>query len=284
MRPPRPLRVGRIPFANLVPVYRALEEILPPGAVRFVPGQPSALNRRLRAGRLDVSPSSSIEYGRNPGRYLVVPGISVASRKKVMSVLLFSRTPLAALPPGPVGATSASDTSVVLLEILLRASRGGRDRVVRSRLPVDGGMDRFGAFLAIGDEALRARVAHPDWHVTDLGEWWHRETGTPFVFALWIVSRESLAARGEAVRAFGRALLSAKRAARKAIDRSGGAGLPVPDGVPRPLVEEFWRNLSYDLDGEREGLALFFRLARKIGRLPAAPPLRFLDVGAGPAW
>ncbi len=55
-----------------------------------------------------------------------------------------------------------------------------------------------------------ARVAHPDWHVTDLGEWWHRETGTPFVFALWIVSRESLAARGEAVRAFGRALLSAK--------------------------------------------------------------------------
>jgi len=30
---------------------------------------------------------------------------------------------------------------------------------------------------------------------------------------------------------------------------------------------------------EAEGLSLFYELAAKIGRIPAAPPLRFLEIG-----
>jgi len=129
------LRVGRIPFLNLLPIYRALETGFPLEYVRFVPGHPFELNRKLRAGKLDISPSSSIEYGKHPERYLLVPDVSISSRSKVMSVLLFSHRPAAELPGGPIAVTASSDTSVILLEILLREFLGKRNRLVRTSLP-----------------------------------------------------------------------------------------------------------------------------------------------------
>jgi len=87
------LRVGRIPYANLAPIFHALTTHFSLEGVRFVAGTPSELNRKLRAGRLDISPSSSIEYGKHPDRYLLCPDISISSRSKVMSVLLLSNGP-----------------------------------------------------------------------------------------------------------------------------------------------------------------------------------------------
>lgn len=277
-RPPA-LRVGRIPFANLLPIFHALETRVPPGDVRYVDGHPSELNRKLRAGRLDVSPSSSIEYAKRPDRYVLVPDISVSSRSKVMSVLLLSNGPVASLPDEPVAVTGSSDTSVVLLEILLRESLGKRNRLVRTTLPPARALRRHPAYLAIGDEAIREGLSGTARHVTDLGAWWRRETGTPFVFALWIASREAERERGEPLRRFARTLLLAKRAARDEIDRRGRRRLPAPAWIPGRFLAAYWRNLSYDLDAEREGLMLFFRMARRIGRIPDVPPLRFLELG-----
>jgi predicted solute-binding protein len=48
--------------------------------------------------------------------------------------------------------------------------------------------------------------------------------------------------------------------------------------MPKELRTAYWRNLSYDLEEEAEGLLRFYRLAKKIGRIPMAPPLRFLDL------
>ena len=41
-----------------------------------------------------------------------------------MSVLLLSNGPLRRLPPDPIAVTGSSDTSILLLEILLRESLG----------------------------------------------------------------------------------------------------------------------------------------------------------------
>ena len=271
------LRVGRIPYANLVPIFHALTAHFSLEDVRFVPGAPSELNRKLRAGRLDISPSSSIEYAKHPDRYLLCPDISVSSRAKVMSVVLLSNEPLKKLPNGPIAVTRASDTSVVLLEILLREYLGKRNRLVRTDLPPGEALRRHPAYLAIGDEALQASLSGTARHVTDLGEWWRRETGTPFVFALWIVSREALHGRREALRGFARTLLTAKRIARESLTRPEHL-LIGPDWMPKELRTAYWRNLSYDLNEEREGLVLFYRLAKKIGRVPSVPALRFLDL------
>lgn len=277
MTPP-PLRVGKIPFANLYPIFHALETRFPLPGVRLVPGPPAELNRLLREGALDLSPSSSIEYAMQPGSYLLCPGISVSSRERVMSVLLLSNMPLASLPPDPVAVTESSDTSVVLLEILLRESMGKRNPLVRTSLPAAQALRRHPAYLAIGDEAIRASLEGTGRHVTDLGEWWRRETGTPFVFALWIVSRDAVRERGEPVRAFARTLLEAKRIALAEIGRGPGSPPPGPGWIPPEFLREYWRNLSYELGEEKEGLRLFFRLAAGLGRVPAAPALEFLDL------
>jgi chorismate dehydratase len=273
-----PLRVGRIPYANLVPIFHALTTHFSLDDVRFVPGSPSELNRKLRAGRLDISPSSSIEYAKHPDRYLLCPDISVSSRSKVMSVVLLSNGPLNRLPDGPISVTRASDTSIVLLEILLGEFLGKKNRLVRTDLPPGEALRRHPAHLAIGDDALQASLSGTARHVTDMGQWWRRETGTPFVFALWIVSRRSLRLRLEALRGFARTLLTAKRIARESLTRPEHL-LVGPDWMPKELRTAYWRNLSYDLKEEREGLVMFYRLAKKIGRIPAVPPLRFLDLG-----
>lgn len=272
------LRVGRIPYANLVPIFHALTTNFALDGVRFVSGSPSGLNRMLRAGRLDISPCSSIEYGMHPGRYLLCPDISVSSRSKVMSILLLSNDPLDRLPDGPIAVSRASDTSVVLLEILLRVFLGKRNRLVRTTFPPGEALRRHPACLVIGDEALQAGLSGTGRHATDLGEWWRRETGTPFVFALWIVSREAHRRRREALLGFARTLLTAKRIAREILTRPEHL-LIGPDWMPKELRTAYWRNLSYDLGTERKGLVLFYRLARKIGRIPSVPPLRFLDLG-----
>jgi chorismate dehydratase len=271
------LRVGRIPYANLVPIFHALTTIFSLEDVRFVSGTPSELNRKLRAGRLDISPSSSIEYAMHPDRYLLCPDISIASRSKVMSVLLLSNDPLPSIPDGPIAVTRASDTSVVLLEILLRESLGKRNPIVRTSLSPGEALRRHPAYLAIGDEALQAGISGTARHATDMGEWWRRETGTPFVFALWIVSRDALPRRRKALLGFARTLLTAKRIARESLTRPEHLSIG-PDWMPKSLRTAYWRNLSYDLEEEAEGLVRFYRLAKKIGRIPKAPPLRFLDL------
>ncbi len=278
MREEPVLRVGKIPYANVYPIYHALETSVRAENVRLVAGHPAELNRKLRAGRLDISPSSSIEYGKHPERYLLCPDIAIAARAKVMSVLLLSDGPVGSLSDEPIAVTGASDTSVVLLEILLREFCGKRNRLVRTGLAPAEALRRHPAYLAIGDQAIRASLSGTARRTTDLGAWWRRETGTPFVFALWIVSRAAARNRGGALRRFARTLLLAKRAARKEMDRRGDRFLAGPAWIPRKFLKEYWKNLSYDLAAEREGLDLFFRLAAKIGRIPAAPPLRFLDL------
>ena len=272
------LRVGRIPYANLVPIFHALAKRGVPEGVSYIEGHPSELNRLMREGELDLSPSSSIEYAVRPDRYVLCPGISISCRSRVMSVLLLSNGPLRALPPEPVAVTGSSDTSVTLLEILLREFLGRKNVLLRTELPPAEALRRYPAYLAIGDEALRASVDGTARHVTDLGEWWRKETGKPFVFALWIASRAAWEdERRDLLSRFAGALIEAKRSVQASIRRReypwGG-----PEWMPPAFREAYWRCLSYDLDEESEGLALFFRLAEKIGRIPSAPPLRFLGI------
>jgi chorismate dehydratase len=284
MNAARPLRVGRIPYANLVPVFHALRATGTPEGTTFVDGHPSDLNRMLRGGELDLSPSSSIEYASRPDLYILCPGISISCRSRVMSVLLLSDVPLRELPEDPIAVTGRSDTSVALLEILLRESLGRRNLLVRTELPPSAALKTYPAYLAIGDEAIRASLDGTARHVTDLGEWWWNETGKPFVFALWIASRSAWEDhRREPLSRFAAALVGAKASVQSSI-RRGEYPWGGPEWIPADFRETYWRCLSYDLDKEAEGLELFFRLAAKIGRIPAAPPLRFLEIAHAPPW
>ena len=86
----------------------------------FIEGVPSALNYMLRIGEVDVSPSSSIEYLRHSDEYAIVEDHSISSMGPVGSIILLSGKPIEELNGLSVLTSSHSETSVALLEIILR--------------------------------------------------------------------------------------------------------------------------------------------------------------------
>jgi len=114
------LRIGKIPYANLFPIFYMLEKECDCSSYEFVEGVPSVLNKMLRDGEIDVSPSSSIEYLRNPSLYRIIDGHSISSKGHVKSILLFSKIPIVELNGGTIYVSSQSETSVALLDIILK--------------------------------------------------------------------------------------------------------------------------------------------------------------------
>src|SRR5262249_39988935 len=87
------LRVGRIPYVNCYPVYGALDRGLVPFDGTLVDGVPTALNRLMADGQLDVSVVSAVEYARAWERYLLLPDLAISCDGPVRSVMLFSSRP-----------------------------------------------------------------------------------------------------------------------------------------------------------------------------------------------
>ena len=271
------LTVGRISYLNAVPYFYRLAESGFAG--RIVAGVPSELNRRLAAGEIDLSPSSSFEYARQWRDYRLLPGHSISSIGPVRSVLLFSRLTLEEVAGQEIALTGESATSVNLLQILLREFCGAPR--VSCRVP-DGPVEAVvaagGSALLIGDRALRAAGQLPaGGRVYDLGELWWRFTGLPFVFALWIVREESYLARREAILAFRHQLDDALRLAFADLDNMAAAVAPGSPLAPGELAG-YWRTaVSYRFTpAHLAGLRKFFALCVKHGLLAEEPEIRFV--------
>src|SRR5919202_6063691 len=112
------MRVGRIPYVNCYPVYGAIDRGVVPLQATLVDGVPSALNREMAAGTLDVSVVSAVEYARDAQRYLLLPELAVSCDGPVRSVCLFSKRPARELGGRRVLVSRSSMTSVALLELL----------------------------------------------------------------------------------------------------------------------------------------------------------------------
>ncbi|MCX7914455.1 MAG: hypothetical protein N2511_07710, partial [Thermodesulfovibrionales bacterium] len=103
------LRIGKIPYLNLLPIYYLVEKSLEPSNYEFIEGVPSKLNRMIREGFIDVSPSSSIEFLRNPDLYNIIKGHSISCEGCISSILLFSKLPIERLLGRKIYVTSQSE-------------------------------------------------------------------------------------------------------------------------------------------------------------------------------
>src|SRR5690349_20443762 len=112
------LTLGHIAYSNVYPIHGGLLAGAVPHPFRIVRGLPTDLNRRLRQGELDVCAASSISYAREPGAYVLLPDLAVASAGPVRSIVLLSRVPVEELAGRRIAVTTASATSVALLPIL----------------------------------------------------------------------------------------------------------------------------------------------------------------------
>lgn len=271
----RMIALGHIAYANCWPVHGPILLGDVPFEGEIVRGEPARLNRLLAAGRVQLAPCSSIEYARHAGRYRVVPGLAIASCGEVGSILLASRVEPWRLGACRVGLPTASASSSCLAEILLRRLWDARPETFAFDQAGEDPLQAADAALFIGDVALRRRLDTPqELHWTDLGSAWTDWTGLPFVYALWQV--HAAPALDGAVTAAADVLLRSRAAA---LSDLSSLAERYPDDFPagRAALPAYWRSLSYSLDeGEREGLASFFHLARDLGKLSDVPALRYL--------
>ncbi len=244
-----PFRIGSVPYLNAVPLTRGLADVV------LLP--PSRLAPELHHGRLDAALLSITEAMEHPGLE-VLDGLGILSRGPVFSVGVTHAVPLREV--SSVRIDPASRTSINLLRVLLR-SAGLHPRLEPLASHAD--VPSHEATLLIGNPAIAFRHAHPARPWWDLGEaWWHQE-GLPFVFAAWVLRRDS------------------PRELRRVLLDAGHRGLAQLHDVSRQATdfdEPFRRaylggHVQYDLDAPaRRGVERFARLLTEAtGRVHRAP-------------
>jgi chorismate dehydratase len=270
------LIVGHINYINCAPFFHYLPEVGFEG--RIVMGVPSYLNHLLASGGIDISPSSSFEYARNWRDYLLLPAHSISAFGPVKSVLLFSSRPLEELDGEKIALTGESATSVNLLHILLREFLGYRNFVCRvPNRPVEEVIAAGGTALLIGDRALKAALNPDALYVYDLGTLWHQYTGLPFVFALWILRRDSAQNKRKDVQALAGKLAASRAMAFASLEKLA-ARTPEIEWMGEQRLVDYWQCMSYDLaEAHLEGLSLYFRLSVKYGLLDEMPEICFFS-------
>lgn len=272
------VRLGRIGFVNVAPVYYGLKGAAARNGVELVQGTPTELNRWLAAGELDVSPVSSLAYGVHARDWALLPGRCIACRGPVKSVLLTCRVPIEDLDGREVLLTEDSATSVALVKLLL-ADRGVSPRYRTARVT---GLEDLGddtaAALVIGDRALAT-----DWrgslpHVFDLGQWWYEATGLPFVFAVWAVRRPFLIKRPDLVSLVADKLADSYEEGRKSLDLIAALSARAL-GLSPEFFRDYFGGLVYELGGrETEGLREYFKKLHGAGMLPGPVEPEFIDL------
>ncbi|MCX7794707.1 MAG: menaquinone biosynthesis protein [Thermodesulfovibrionales bacterium] len=260
------LRIGKIPFLNLFPFFYYLER-LQESYFEFIEDVPSVLNKKLRTGEIDVSPSSSIEYLMNEELYELIDNHSISSMGPVKSILLFSKKPLEELRNKTLLVTDKSDTSRVQLEVIANIFLKLNIKTEKSNLTLEEGLNKFPAYLLIGDDAMVNALTHREFYIYDLGELWHIYTGRPFVYALWIVRRHSLDRKRQLLSRLKECLDEIKKDFFKNPEQI--SNLPsISSLIGAENVLSYWRSLSYDLtESHREGLRLFKKYAERLKEL-----------------
>lgn len=269
------LKLGHILYSNCFPPHAGILALGDPLPFKLVEGIPTELNRLLYEGKVDVAPSSSIEYAMNPGRYLLLPDLSITSKKKVMSILLESRVPIHELNRKVVALTTASATSIVLLRILLEVRHELEPGYTQYEQGVEDPSEQADAMLSIGDFALTKQPLTAFPHRYDLGELWHEFTGLPFVFALWQVNYKKNIEKD--LSSLYDILLTSKEYGISHL-RELAEAQAERFGVSADRLYDYWKSISYDFGTEEQkGLLAFYRYASQIGVIEPVTDLRFWE-------
>ncbi len=226
---------------------------------------PSGCADAIASRQADVGIVPSIEYQRIDD-LRIVPGMSVASKFEVKSVVLLSKVPLNEVKT--VALDQSSRTSAALVRILLEKFYSCTVDFTPALPDPTAMLARADAALLIGDPALT--YTGPRVTAYDLAREWRKFTGLPFVFALWMghPSPALYHSRNDFVasRDFGLGH----------VDEIAAEYAPLLGLTPSFVRVYLTRNIDYSLDEENlQGLKLFYQLAHEVGITPANKEIRF---------
>ena len=257
------IKLGFINYTNTVPIYYGLLT----GKITFegklIKDVPGKLNKLLKSGELHISPVSSIEYARNQKYYYLLNNFCINSKGYVRSVILVSKVPIEELNRKKIGLTPASETSKILLKILLTDYFHFTPLYIELKNTYLT-EEKPDAALLIGDDALNFK--NPDYpYCFDLGELWREKTSLPVVFALWAIRRDFADKWPEKV-----------HYVEKLLEKSYKLGLSDPEGIvnlstsmcakPVCTLEEYYKHLGYRFTEEyQKALLIFYKKASRLG-------------------
>lgn len=265
------LKISAISYLNTAPLMWDFEHG-PAGADFDISYTiPSACAAALREGSADIGIIPAAAYALIPD-LAIVPGVAIASKRAVRSILLVSKVPVEEIRT--VALDTSSMTSVALCKILFAKWLGG-PRTYTSMAPdLERMLAEHDAGLLIGDPALR--VDRSRYVTLDLAEEWVARTGQSFVFAFWAIRRAALAGREAPT------IANVFRTSRdhglepknlEVIVQEWARRLGLSTADVRTYLTS---NIHYYLDPPSlEGLNLFYRYGHEIGSLPTPPELRF---------
>jgi cyclic dehypoxanthinyl futalosine synthase len=260
------IRLAAVSFLNTRPITYGIEHGLV-GRDRFelTFDLPSRCAAAVARGEAELALMPIASYATSEQDLCIVPGVAIASRGPVRTVLLLGDAPWEAMET--VFLDEASRTSQMLVRLLTH-ERGLAPRfesVEHDRILEHAG-GRRGA-LVIGDPCFAASERFP--HVYDLGAEWTDRVGLPFLNAAWI-GRPDLIAPGDVDllnQSLALGLAARDDIARAFADR---------DGVDVDLYRRYLcHNIHYRLGAaELCGAAAFFERSRRAGILNRKPVLK----------
>ncbi len=272
------LRISAISYLNTAPLMWDFEREDGPTDTRALFDisytLPSQCAANLREGSADIGIIPAAAYASIPD-LAILPGVAIASRRAVRSILLVSKVPLNEIRT--VALDTSSMTSVALTKVLFAKWWGGSRAFAPMAPDIEKMLATHDAGLVIGDPALR--IDRSRYITYDLAEEWIRLTGKPFVFAFWAVRQSALtgAHRGLDLAAVfqqsrDHGLLNTN------LDRIARHWAPRVSLTEDEVKSYLTESIHYSLDPDSlDGLQLFYQYARECGALPSAPPLCFLD-------
>ncbi len=293
------IKIGEINYLNVYPIYYYLKKALKKdnniNFMNFSSGSPAFLNGELEARHIDISPSSAFYYILNYKRSYIFPNLSISSKKKVKSIYLFSPKPIENFNENetiyitPETFTSINLLKVILVEIYKMDLNKIKFSVLKSndKLELELGSAageesiKQGIFLHIGNNALKLIKNVPSGHFAyDLADIWYRYTGYPFVFALFIINKESYDKNKNEFDILYKFLIESKKTAVSGF-REAALSILASDEYKFISYEElmdYWTEcLSFDF-GEKEikGFNIYSELLYKNQLISSLPELNFV--------
>ena len=263
------IRIGHNPNTNMLPMFHFLPKEHP--LLESITAEPTGHNAMLSDGRIDMAPISAFSYGEHWQDYSILPNLSVSTKGRVGSILLFSKVPLKNMEGLTVALTDTSATSVNLTKILLQHYYGVTPKYLTMHSNLQGMFAEADAALLIGDAAIQAALLHPDCYIYDLGQEWFNFTGSSMTYAVWAFPKTLISERKEEVAIVYRMLIDAKAKALCNIEDVVKTCQTMLGGSL-----QFWRDyftqFSYELDEPLlSGLRKYFNLCYELNLLPSRP-------------
>jgi len=292
------LRISVVQYLNTAPLVRGFTHGPLQGKYDLSFTVPSQCAEALRTGAADVAIIPAIEYQRIPN-LVILPDLSIASKERVRSLLIVSKSPIR--EARSIALDTGSRSTQALTKILCDARWLISPEFSESAPELSQMLATADAAMLIGDPALRLALAAeqhvtpgrdgalvctgaqiglpqiPTVHIYDVVHEWWQLTERPAVLAVWAARPEiatpELAAEFSASLAFGLAHLPE-------ICAEASRELDLPE---KELSLYLRTNIDYSLDPENlRGLNEYFAHAVRLNLIPQLNPIS-IAAAASPA-